>query len=155
MLLAQLAHLPRLQRIEVVDALHFQAQHRPHRDRVAKRMKEGENPQQHVGRLEPHDVQHGFHIRGDVAVRQHDPLRLTCRPRREDDRQQVVARDLVQTQPANQQPARHDVTGQAPSTLSASVTLSRRSSSMTSSAFNSKPNFSITLRLVSTCRMPA
>ncbi len=45
-------------------------------------------------------------------MRQHDPLRLTGGPRREDDGQQIVTRDLVQTQPANQRRTRQDVTGQ-------------------------------------------
>ena len=47
-LAAQLADLPGIERIEVVDTLDVDAQHGPQRDRVAERVEERQDAEQHV-----------------------------------------------------------------------------------------------------------
>ncbi len=55
-----------------------------------KAWKKGRMPQMHVLRTEPNDLADRHRVRGDIAVRQHDPFRLARRAGREDHREQVV-----------------------------------------------------------------
>ena len=110
MLFRKRTNSPGIQRIEVIDRRRISTQRQPHRHRIAERMKERQDTQQHVTRMQTQQLVHSIQIRGDVVLRQHHALRLTRGTGSKDHRQRIVRTQPVQTQ----QPAQHSQRHQLP-----------------------------------------
>ena len=99
---AELADFAGFQGTVVVDALGRERQHRPHRGRVAERVEDRQDAEQHVVIGQPQNLIDRPDIRADVAMGEHHALRPACRAGGEDDRQQVVLFQLRQSEPSFQ-----------------------------------------------------
>ncbi len=102
MLLTQLADQPGIDGVDVVDDFLAQAERRPDRDGVTKRVEEGQDAQQHFVRQELDLILDLLHIAQHVELGENDPLGIAGRSRGEDHGGLVV--ELIAAKAGNKRP---------------------------------------------------